>query len=31
VRCGDCDSCAVRCPNGVHVAERLTRAQNLFA
>jgi predicted aldo/keto reductase-like oxidoreductase len=31
VRCGDCVSCQVKCPNGVHVAERLTRAQNLFA
>jgi uncharacterized protein len=31
VRCGDCSSCAVHCPNGVHVAERLTRAQELFA
>ena len=31
VRCEDCVSCQVRCPNGVHVAERLARAQNLFA
>jgi predicted aldo/keto reductase-like oxidoreductase len=31
VRCGDCASCQVHCPNGVHVAERLMRAQNLFA
>jgi predicted aldo/keto reductase-like oxidoreductase len=31
VRCRDCDSCQVRCPNGVHVAERLVRAQDLFA
>jgi predicted aldo/keto reductase-like oxidoreductase len=31
VRCRDCDSCQVRCPNGVHVAERLIRAQDLFA
>ena len=31
VRCRDCASCQVRCPNGVHVAERLTRAQDLFA
>ncbi len=31
VRCGDCDSCAVRCPNGVQVASRLRRAQELFA
>jgi hypothetical protein len=31
VRCRDCASCEVRCPNGVHVAERLVRAQDLFA
>ncbi len=31
VRCRDCTSCQVRCPNGVHVAERLIRAQDLFA
>jgi len=31
VRCRDCASCAVKCPNGVHVAERLIRAQELFA
>jgi len=31
VRCGDCSTCAVHCPNGVHVAARLTRAQELFA
>lgn len=31
VRCGDCTTCAVRCPNGVTVQERLTRAQELFA
>jgi ferredoxin len=31
VRCGDCDDCAVRCPNGVQVAGRLIRAQELFA
>jgi predicted aldo/keto reductase-like oxidoreductase len=30
VRCNECSSCAVRCPNGVHVAERLVRAQELF-
>jgi uncharacterized protein len=30
-RCGECGSCAVRCPNGVRVAERLSRAQALFA
>jgi len=31
VRCGECASCAVRCPNGVRVAERLIRAQELLA
>ena len=31
VRCSDCSTCAVHCPNGVHVAARLTRAQELFA
>ena len=31
VRCSDCASCAVQCPNGVHVAARLQRAQELFA
>jgi predicted aldo/keto reductase-like oxidoreductase len=31
VRCGDCAECAVQCPNGVRVAERLSRAQELFA
>jgi predicted aldo/keto reductase-like oxidoreductase len=31
VRCADCSSCSVRCPNGVHVTERLIRAQELFA
>jgi hypothetical protein len=31
VRCGQCESCAVQCANGVHVAERLIRAQELFA
>jgi succinate dehydrogenase/fumarate reductase-like Fe-S protein len=31
VRCGDCSECSVHCPNGVHVAARLTRAQELFA
>ncbi len=30
VRCGDCASCQVHCPNGVHVSERLMRAQELF-
>ncbi len=31
VRCGNCDSCPVRCPQGVEVARRLGRAQELFA
>ncbi len=31
VRCADCSSCSVECPNGVHVTERLIRAQELFA
>lgn len=31
VRCSDCATCAVQCPNGVHVAEQLSRAQELFA
>ena len=30
-RCEDCATCAVRCPNGVKVRERLTRAQQVFA
>jgi aryl-alcohol dehydrogenase-like predicted oxidoreductase len=31
IRCGECESCSVACPNGVHVAERMIRAQELFA
>ncbi len=31
VRCGDCETCTVQCPHGVHVAQRLMRAQELFA
>jgi len=31
VRCGDCSSCAIKCPNGVHVQHRLARAQELLA
>lgn len=31
VRCGDCLGCTVKCANGVHVQERLQRAQELFA
>jgi uncharacterized protein len=30
IRCGDCASCTVKCPHGVHVAERVSRAQELF-
>ncbi len=30
VRCRDCAECTVRCPNGVQVAERMKRAQELF-
>jgi predicted aldo/keto reductase-like oxidoreductase len=31
VRCGDCAQCTVKCPYGVEVSERMTRAQELFA
>ena len=31
VRCQDCSSCAIQCPNGVRVRDRLMRAQELFA
>jgi predicted aldo/keto reductase-like oxidoreductase len=31
VRCETCTTCAVRCPNGVQVAQRLRTAQELFA
>ena len=31
VRCIDCHSCAVKCPNGVRVRERLIQAQELLA
>jgi len=31
VRCSDCSSCAVKCPNGVHVQTRLSRAQEILA
>ena len=31
VRCQDCSSCPVECPNGVKVTQRLIRAQELFA
>jgi aryl-alcohol dehydrogenase-like predicted oxidoreductase len=30
VRCGSCANCTVECPNGVQVAARLHRAQQLF-
>jgi predicted aldo/keto reductase-like oxidoreductase len=30
VRCGDCSSCTVECPHGVHVAKRISLAQELF-
>lgn len=30
VRCGDCKQCTVNCPYGVKVAQRVTRAQELF-
>ncbi len=29
--CADCSGCTVQCPHGVHVAQRMTRAQELFA
>jgi len=31
VRCTDCATCAIRCPNGVRVTERLQTAQELLA
>lgn len=31
VNCADCQECSVHCPKGVHVAERVTRARELFA
>jgi aryl-alcohol dehydrogenase-like predicted oxidoreductase len=31
LRCSECSSCAVRCPNGVMVRDRLIRAQELLA
>jgi len=31
VRCEDCGNCAIECPNGVRVRERLIRAQRLLA
>ncbi|MBN1566911.1 MAG: aldo/keto reductase [Acidobacteria bacterium] len=31
VRCSDCAECTIHCPNGVHVRDRLMRAQELLA
>jgi predicted aldo/keto reductase-like oxidoreductase len=31
VRCSDCTTCAIKCPNGVNVQARLIRAQELLA
>jgi hypothetical protein len=31
VRCGDCVTCPIHCPNGVRVTERLRAAQELLA
>jgi uncharacterized protein len=31
VRCSDCSECAIKCPNGVAVRDRLMRAQQLLA
>jgi len=31
VRCTNCPGCTVQCPHGVQVADRLIRAQELFA
>jgi hypothetical protein len=31
VRCGSCPGCTVECPYGVRVAQRVARAQELFA
>jgi predicted aldo/keto reductase-like oxidoreductase len=31
IRCSDCGSCSVHCPNGVQVRDRVLRAQELFA
>jgi hypothetical protein len=31
VKCSDCSSCAIECPNGVEVRNRLIRAQGLLA
>jgi hypothetical protein len=31
VKCSDCSRCVIDCPNGVHVRERVSRAQELLA
>lgn len=31
VKCADCSGCVVSCPNGVRIADRLIRAQELYA
>ena len=31
VRCSECSTCAIKCPNGVQVRDRLIRAQELLA
>jgi predicted aldo/keto reductase-like oxidoreductase len=31
IRCADCASCSIDCPNGVRIRERAGRAQELFA
>ena len=31
IRCEDCATCSVDCPNGVHVRERVSRAQEILA
>ena len=31
IRCRDCSTCSIECPNGVHVRDRVMRAQELFA
>ncbi len=31
IRCSDCSSCAIECPNGVDVKNRMIRAQELLA
>jgi predicted aldo/keto reductase-like oxidoreductase len=31
IRCSSCETCSIKCPNSVHVTQRLMRAQELFA